>query len=112
MIDAHIHVVPPRLPGVGSLSPILEGRPEAVGLALRREMAEAGITHALAMGCLSQAPDDPLGIDDTLLIAAHVPGLHAIGAANPTLSDRPFLRRVEADLTAGKVVALKGYLGY
>jgi predicted TIM-barrel fold metal-dependent hydrolase len=112
MIDVHIHVVPPRLPGVGSLSPILDDRPEAVAAALRRDMAEAGVSHALAMGNLSESPDDPLGIEETLRIAAHVPGLHAIGIANPTMSDPAYLRHVEADLAARHVVALKGYLGY
>ncbi|HEX8199697.1 MAG TPA: hypothetical protein VF590_04365 [Isosphaeraceae bacterium] len=52
-------------------------------------------------------PDGLLGIDATLRLAARVPGLHAIGAADPE-----HFRRVEADLAAGKVCALKAYLGY
>jgi predicted TIM-barrel fold metal-dependent hydrolase len=112
MIDAHIHVVPPNLPGVGVLSPVLRQPPAAVAAALREQMQAAGLTHALAMGCLSNSDADPLGIAGTLQIAAEVPGLRAIGVANPTRTDRDHLQRVEQELAAGKVVALKGYLGY
>ena len=111
-IDAHIHVVPPRLPGVGPLSPLLNGPPEALASALRREMQAAGVTTALAMGCCPASDDDPLGIASTLRIAERVPGLYAIGVADPTRSDPGHLRRVEAALAGGRVKALKGYLGY
>ena len=33
MIDAHIHVVPPRLPGVGVLNPVLEQPADQVAAA-------------------------------------------------------------------------------
>lgn len=112
MIDAHIHVVPPNLSGVGPLSPLIEGPPESVAAALRREMQAAGVTHALAMGQRSASPDDPLGIATTLRIAHAVPGLYAIGVADPTLTAADHLRRVEAVLAAKQVRALKGYLGY
>src|SRR5438270_93042 len=95
-IDAHIHVVPPRLPGVGPLSPLLNGPPEALASALRREMQAAGVTTALAMGCCPASDDDPLGVASTLRIAERVPGLYAIGVADPTRSDPAHLRRVEA----------------
>ena len=48
MIDAHIHVVPPGLPGVGPLSPLLDESPERLAAALRSEMEAAGISRALA----------------------------------------------------------------
>jgi uncharacterized protein len=112
MIDAHIHVVPPRLPGVGPLSPLLNGPPEVVAAELRRQMQEAGARHALAMGCWRGGDDDPLGIAATLQLAARVLGLHAIGCADPTRTDPDHLRRAEAALATGHVRALKGYLGY
>jgi uncharacterized protein len=114
MIDAHIHVVPPRLPGAGPLSPLLEDAPEVVAEVVRSEMASSGMEQVLAMGCL-QVPflsDDPLGIASTLRIAQLVPGLHAIGVADPTRTEPDHLRRVEAVLAGGHVRALKGYLGY
>jgi predicted TIM-barrel fold metal-dependent hydrolase len=112
MIDAHIHVVPPRLPGTGLLSPLL-GRPlEAVADELGRQMHDAGVRHALAMGSLQGSDDDPLGVAATLRMASGVPGLHAIGVADPTRTDANHLRRVEAALATGQVRALKGYLGY
>ncbi|HZT83536.1 MAG TPA: amidohydrolase, partial [Gemmataceae bacterium] len=79
MIDAHIHVAPPGLPGVGPLNRPLEGSAEEVAALLRREMETAGITRALAMGSWGAPPDDPLGVAPTLRIARLVPGLHAIG---------------------------------
>jgi predicted TIM-barrel fold metal-dependent hydrolase len=112
MIDAHIHVAPPRLPGVGSLSPLLEGSAEAVADGLRREMLEAGVEQALAMGSWKPSDDDPLGIEATLRVARLVPGLHAILAADPTRDDAEHLRRVDGALATGQARALKGYLGY
>jgi predicted TIM-barrel fold metal-dependent hydrolase len=112
MIDAHIHVVPPRLPGVGVLSPLLDGPAEGVAAVLRHEMQQAGIEHALAMGCWNAPGDDPLGVAGTLAVARQVPGLHAIGVADPARTEAEHLRRVDALLAAGQVRALKGYLGY
>jgi predicted TIM-barrel fold metal-dependent hydrolase len=112
MIDVHVHAVPPRLPGVGPLSPLLNQPPEAVATALREQMQAAGVTHALAMGSWRGSDDDPLGVVATLRLAAHVPGLHAIGVADPTRADADHIRRVEAALATGRVRALKGYLGY
>jgi predicted TIM-barrel fold metal-dependent hydrolase len=116
MIDAHLHVVPPGLPGVGPLSPLLERGAEAVADALRAEMQAAGITRALAMGYRhapeSDAANDPLGLCGTLAVARLVPGLHAIGVADPARADAEHLRRVEAVLATGRVRALKAYLGY
>jgi predicted TIM-barrel fold metal-dependent hydrolase len=112
MIDTHIHVVPPQLPGVGPLSPLLEAGPEQVAAALRREMAAAGIFTALAMGRCNAPDDDPLGVAETLAIASLVPGLHAIGVADPRRTDADHLHRAGEALAARRVKALKGYLGY
>ncbi len=112
MIDTHLHVVPPGLPGTGPLSKLLEARPQVVAEELLLQMREAGVEAALAMGCVPDSPDDPLGVAGTLAVAAHVPGLHAVGVADPRRTDRDHLRRVEAVLDAGRVRALKVYLGY
>lgn len=111
MIDVHIHVVPPNLPGVGPLSPLLEGPTQLLAATLRREMQEAGITQALAMGCVGDA-NDPAGVEGTLRLALDVPGLHAIAVADPSRTDREHLQRVESVLGTRKVLAFKGYLGY
>ncbi len=113
MIDTHVHVVPPNLPGVGTLSKTLAQPPADVARALRGEMKAAGVTTALAMGRWDCTPEDPLGVAGTLAIAADVPGLKAIGVLDPCRGhDRDHVRRVEAEMKAGKVVALKAYLGY
>jgi predicted TIM-barrel fold metal-dependent hydrolase len=112
MIDTHIHVVPPHLPGVGSLSPLLDAAPDVRATALRREMQVAEMTQVLAMGCWNTPPDDPLGVAGTLALARAVPGLLAIGVADPTRTDADHLHRVETILATKQVRALKGYLGY
>lgn len=112
MIDMHVHVVPPGLPGVGPLSPLLETPADQVAAGLRREMQTAGVDHALAMGCWNAPADDPLGVARTLEIARPVPGLHAVGVADPTRTDLEHLARVDALLATGQVRALKAYLGY
>jgi predicted TIM-barrel fold metal-dependent hydrolase len=112
MIDTHLHVVPPNLPGAGPLGEVLNAGAEAVAAALRREMTAAGVTSALAMGCLDGGPDDPLGIAGTLAVAGHARGLHAIGAMDPRRGDAEHFRAVERELARGRVKALKGYLGY
>ena len=66
MIDVHLHVVPPNLPGVGPLSPLLEGPAEAVAEAVRGELRAAGVDAALAMGRWNAGADDPLGVAATL----------------------------------------------
>jgi uncharacterized protein len=113
MIDAHLHVARPNLPGAGPLSPLLESGSEQIAAALREEMRAAGVGQALAMGSCHTTFDDPLGIDSTLAVARLVPGLHAIGAADPTRGGDPeHIRRVEAVIASGRVRALKVYLGY
>jgi predicted TIM-barrel fold metal-dependent hydrolase len=112
MIDMHIHVVPPNLPGAGVLAPILNEPPDAVADRLQHEMREAGITTALAMGCLDGGLGDPLGIATTLEIGRRVSGVFAIGAADPRRGEREHLGAVAEVLQSGRVRALKGYLGY
>jgi predicted TIM-barrel fold metal-dependent hydrolase len=79
---------------------------------LRREMQAAEMTHVLAMGCWNAQPDDPLGVAATLEMARAVPGLLAIGVADPTRADSEHFRRVESVLALKQVRALKCYLGY
>jgi len=112
MIDVHIHAVPPNLPGTGSLSPLLRQSPTVVAAEIRREMQTSGVSHVFAMGAWNCGDHDPLGINTTLRIAEQVPGMKAIGIADPTRTDDLHFRRVEELLAAGRVVALKGYLGY
>jgi predicted TIM-barrel fold metal-dependent hydrolase len=112
MVDAHIHVVPPNLPGVGPLSPGLRASVENVARVVREQMLAGGFTHAAGMGAWDAGPDDPLGVNRTVQIAENVPGLYAIGAMDPTRTDADHLHRAEAQIRGGRVVALKGYLGY
>jgi predicted TIM-barrel fold metal-dependent hydrolase len=112
MIDTHVHVVDPGLPGQKPMPPLLGGPPEALADALGRQMKEAGVTHALAMGRWDAPADDPLGVSGTLRLAALVPGLHPVGVADPTRTHPDHLRRAEAQLKQGQVKALKAYLGY
>jgi uncharacterized protein len=112
MIDAHIHAVPPNLPGTGPLSPLLTQSTENVAAAIRREMQQAGVTAVFAMGSWNSGESDPLGVEQTLKIAAQVPGMKAIGIADPTRHDAEHFRKVDALLKSGVVAALKAYLGY
>jgi uncharacterized protein len=112
MIDVHIHVAPPNLPGVGPLSPLLTAAPSDRAALLNHALQEAGVQHALAMGSWDGTMADPLGIALSREIAGDVPGLHFIGAADPTRGDREWLNQVDRVLGGGQVKALKGYLGY
>src|SRR4051794_21042647 len=75
MIDVHIHVAPPNLPGVGPLSPGLRASADNVARVVREQMHAAGVTRAAAMGVWEAGPDDPLGTKRTLEIAEGVAGL-------------------------------------
>ena len=112
MIDTHIHAVNPKLPGLLKLPVPIEGSPEFVAAVLRQQMGESGTEAVLGMGQLSGSQDDPLGIEATLSLAATVPGLHAVGIADPSRTHTEHLQGVERQLRSGKVKALKGYLGY
>lgn len=112
LIDAHVHVVPPDLPGLHAFPAVLDEAVATVAAAVRADMAASGTVQALAMGVLSDDPDDPLGVATTRRIADHVPGLHAIGVADPRRSDSEHLDRVERQLRQGRIKGLKAYLGY
>lgn len=112
LIDAHVHVVPPGLPGLHAFPAVLDEAMATVAAAVRAEMAASGTAQALAMGVLSDDPDDPLGVATTLRIADRVPGLHAIGVADPRRSDPEHLDRVQQQLQQGRIKGLKAYLGY
>ena len=112
VVDAHLHVVPPGLPGVHAFPAVLDGPTETVAATVRAALRASDTAQALAMGSLSDDPDDPLGVAATLRIADRVPGLHAIGVADPRRNDAEHLDRVERQLRAGRVKGLKVYLGY
>ena len=112
VVDAHVHVVPPGLPGLHAFPAVLDGAVVTVATAIRAAMAASDTAQALAMGSLSADPTDPLGVATTLRIADRVPGLHAIGVADPRRNDAEHLDRVERQLQAGRVKGLKAYLGY
>jgi predicted TIM-barrel fold metal-dependent hydrolase len=112
MIDAHIHVLPPGLPGVGSLSPVLDLSLPARAAALRQTLQAAGVDRALAMGCWNAPPDDPLGVSETVALAQMTPGLFAAGVADPTRTDTEHFQKIDGTLLTGRVRALKAYLGY
>src|SRR5262245_32200577 len=112
MLDVHIHLVPPNLPGAGPLSPLLDGPADRLASALRQEMQACGVRGVLAMGRLGGPPDDPLGIEGTLRMARLVHGVGAVGIADPSHTTPEELRRADAALATGQVLALKAYLGY
>jgi uncharacterized protein len=112
MIDVHVHVTNAKLPGIKAEHPVLDGPEPPLAEILKAEMARAGVDQILAMGRLDPPASDPLGIAGILRLASFVPGLHAIGAIDPTRTTPDHLRGVEATLKAGKVKALKAYLGY
>lgn len=112
MIDMHVHVVEPNLPGAGPLGDVLAWPLDRRAEAVRAEMRQADVDVALGMGRLDPGEGDPLGIAETLELAKSIPGLFAIGAMDPRRSDPEHLREVERELAAGRVKALKGYLGY
>jgi uncharacterized protein len=136
-IDTHIHVVNTRLPGSPkkgtpggtAFGVVDEGPPgvpdkrapggtpfdetlEKLASEIKNEMQAAGVEQALCMPRWQNSADDPLGINETLLITSRVPGLHAIGIADPTRTEKDHFARVERVLRQGKVKAFKAYLGY
>ena len=115
-IDTHIHVVNPRIPGVpdkmGQHDNPLDVPIQDRASSIRKEMESSGIEYALCMPRWNNEDNDPLGIGETLELAAKVPGLHAIGIADPTKTLPGHLDRVEGILKEGKIKAFKAYLGY
>ena len=112
LIDSHIHVSNPHLPGIKILPELLLKAPEEVASQLHAEMQHAGICVALAIGTLNISEIDPLGIGETSTIAKIVPGIHPIGVMDATRTAPEHLDRVERLLRQGNVKALKGFLGY
>jgi predicted TIM-barrel fold metal-dependent hydrolase len=81
---------------------------------LKVEMASAKIKHAFGMGSLPGPAGDPLGIGGTLALAKLVPGLKAVGVADPRRAGPSHLKAVEAQIEQNReqIVAFKAYLGY
>jgi uncharacterized protein len=120
-IDAHVHVVKPRLPGILDmplpLAPFGKDDPEGpkrLARTIEEEAKKAGVAQALCMPRFEVSDKDPLGIQETLAVAELVrgPKLHPVGLAHPERFDRDHMERVEEVLKQGKVKALKAYLGY
>src|SRR3954453_13489777 len=112
MIDMHVHVVEPNLPGAGSLGGVLALPLAERAAAVRAEMRAAGIGAALCMGSLGAPENDPLGIAETLELAKLVPGLFSIRAMDPRRNEPEHLLVIERALKSGIVKAINGYLGY
>src|SRR5262249_9786622 len=117
-IDTHIHVVPSELPGIKpkpkDVETLYGGPLSEMAARVRVEMHLAKFQVAFGIGCLGGPPADPLGIAGTLALAASVPGLRAVGVADPRRIEPAHLKAVEAQIEAnrGKIVAFKAYLGY
>jgi predicted TIM-barrel fold metal-dependent hydrolase len=116
IVDTHVHVVNPRIPGVPKIiapdGTALDGRVDKLADCIRAEMKSAGIEHALCMPRWENSDEDPLGINETLGLASRVPGLHAIGIADPAKIRQKHLDLVDAIVKKGTVKAFKAYLGY
>ena len=112
MIGMHVHLVNSMLPGSKTDQSLLAKPAEEVAALLLQEMEAARIEQVLAMGCIEVSAEDPLGVRSTLRIAQLVPGVHAVGVADPSNIGPDHLRRVEEELKSGSVKALKGYSGY
>jgi predicted TIM-barrel fold metal-dependent hydrolase len=116
--DTHIHVVAPGLPGMKPLPKEIEqvyaGALAAMADDLKTEMEKAKVTVAFGMGSLGGGDDDPLGVARTLELARSVPGLKAIGIADPTHTDPRHMKAVAAQIENHRhqIVGLKAYLGY
>jgi len=118
VIDTHIHVVPPRLPGIKPMpedvEKLYQGPLSKMAERLKAEMVQANVQFAFGMGSLGGEKSDPLGVARTLELAKSVPGLKAIGIADPRRTEPEHLRAVEARIEQyrGQIVGLKAYLGY
>lgn len=118
MIDAHIHAVSPDLPGLKSkpsdVETLYQGPPSEMAARIKGEMHSAGFKVAFGMGALDSPETDPLGIAGTLALSESVPGLKAIGVADPRRIQNEQLKAVEAQIEQhrDKIVAFKAYLGY
>ena len=112
-IDTHIHVVNTQDSGGTDRKrprtvPPFDGPILERANSIRKEMESSGIEYALCMPRWNNADNDPLGIDETLELAAKVPGLHAIGIADPTKTLQRHLDRVEDILKKGTDQGIQG----
>jgi predicted TIM-barrel fold metal-dependent hydrolase len=122
IIDTHVHVVDPRLPGIKAqpvpLAPFGKDDPAGMKRLAKRiedETKQAHVAHALCMPRFEVSDQDPLGIQHVLAVAkcvAQGPKLHPVGLAHPERFDQDHLDRVEGVLKQSQVKALKVYLGY
>lgn len=117
IIDTHIHLVRgnpylKELTGYGKK--MTDTSPQEKARYLENNMSSAGVRMAFAMGHLDGGADDPLGIKSSLRIAEYVPRLRVLGVADPRLSSREDLLRVERQIDdcRDKIVGLKAYPGY
>jgi predicted TIM-barrel fold metal-dependent hydrolase len=117
-IDTHIHAVHSGVPGVKAkpkeIEALYSGPIDRMADCVKAEMSQAKVGIAFGIGSLVSPRDDPLGISRTLEIARFVPGLKAVGIADPRRNDAEHLRAVEDQIVRHRetVVALKSYLGY
>jgi predicted TIM-barrel fold metal-dependent hydrolase len=117
-IDTHIHVVHSGVPGVKAkpkkIEALYSGPIDRMADCVKAEMAQAKVRIAFGIGSLVGPRDDPLGISRTLELSRSVPGLKAVGIADPRRTDREHLRAVEDQIVRHRetIVALKAYLGY
>ena len=117
-IDTHIHVVHSGVPGVKAkpkkIEALYSGPIDRMADCVKAEMAQTTVRIAFGMGSLVGPTDDPLGVSRTLELSRSVPGLKAVGIADPRRNDREHLRAVEDQIVRHRetIVALKAYLGY
>jgi predicted TIM-barrel fold metal-dependent hydrolase len=118
MIDTHIHVVPPGVPGLKpkpkDVEELYRGPLSEMAARIKVEMHLANFKVAFGMGALGGCETDPLGIAGTLALSEFVPGLKAVGVADPRRTEPDHLKAVEAQIERhrARIVALKAYLGY
>jgi uncharacterized protein len=117
-IDTHIHVVHSGVPGVKAkprkIEALYSGPIDRMADCVKAEMAQAKVRIAFGIGSLVGPRDDPLGVSRTLELSRSVPGLKAVGIADPSRNDPEHLRAVEDQIVRHRetIVALKAYLGY
>jgi predicted TIM-barrel fold metal-dependent hydrolase len=118
LIDTHIHVVPPGVPGLKpkpiDVESLYKGPRSEMAARVKVEMHLAKVKVAFGMGALGGAGTDPLGIAGILVLCESVPGLKAVGVADPRRTEPEHLKAVEAQIERhrDKIVAFKAYLGY
>jgi uncharacterized protein len=118
LIDTHIHVVSSGLPGLKpkpkDVEKLYRGPLSEMAARIKVEMHLANFKVAFGMGALGGPETDPLGIAGILALSRSVPGLKAVGVADPRRTEPEHLKAVEAQIERhrDKIVAFKAYLGY